>query len=370
MRHPGDGTLRRLVDEPAGVTDAERDHVAACPACLAELAAARHDAAAVGAALQAEPVTDLDASWRRLSAAVTTERPAAQPATVSRPGAATSRPGARRWRSRLRHPVVAGVGVAVLLAGGGAAAATDWFQAFRTEQVAPLSVTQADLVAIPDLSAYGDLAPVSEPRVRSVPDAAAAQEATGLVLPDVGTLPRGVTGAPTYQVADQVSAVFTYSAEEAARTAAEAGETLPAPPPGMDGARIRLSAGPGVAAVWQSGSGAPALLVGRAVAPTADSAGVDFATARDHLLSLPGLPADLAEQLRAFSEDGTLPIPVLSGAVESSTTEVGGNPATVLTDRDGLVSGVVWVSDGVMTAVAGTLDTDEVLAVARDLGGR
>ena len=44
----------------------------------------------------------------------------------------------------------------------------------------------------------------------------------------------------------------------------------------------------------------------------------------------PGLPDDLAAQLRGFSEDGTLPIPVLTGAVESSTTEVGGNPATVI----------------------------------------
>ena len=33
MRHPTEGTLRRLVDEPAGVTDANRRHVAECPDC-------------------------------------------------------------------------------------------------------------------------------------------------------------------------------------------------------------------------------------------------------------------------------------------------------------------------------------------------
>ena len=37
MRHPSEGVLRRLVDEPAGVTDADRSHVASCPTCLAEL---------------------------------------------------------------------------------------------------------------------------------------------------------------------------------------------------------------------------------------------------------------------------------------------------------------------------------------------
>src|SRR5687767_2797763 len=129
MRHPTDGTLRRLVDEPAGVTDADRDHVHGCPVCLSALAEAQRDAAAVGTALGSTPAPDLDAAWHRLSTAVTTEQ--GRPATAVSPG--TSAPP-RRWTSRLRSPVVAGVGVAVLLAGGGAAAATDWFQIFRTEQ--------------------------------------------------------------------------------------------------------------------------------------------------------------------------------------------------------------------------------------------
>ena len=53
--------------------------------------------------------------------------------------------------------------------------------------------------------------------------------------------------------------------------------------------------------------------------------------------------------------------------VTSSTADVGGVPATVLRSRDGTMAGVVWVKDGVVTAVAGTLSTDEVLSVARGL---
>ena len=37
MRHPSEGVLRRLVDEPAGVTDDDRAHVAGCPVCLRAL---------------------------------------------------------------------------------------------------------------------------------------------------------------------------------------------------------------------------------------------------------------------------------------------------------------------------------------------
>jgi hypothetical protein len=356
MRHPTDGTLRRLVDEPVGVADADREHVAGCPDCLAALAAVQHDASLAAAALDVEVDPDVDAAWHRLSSAVS--------AQGRRPAPASG----RRWRAALRSPVVAAVGVTALLAGAGAAAAADWLQIVRTEQVAPVTLTEADLVGLPDLSGYGDLQGLAEPDVHQVADAAAAEQETGLTVPQVSELPRGVTGEPTYQAGAQLSAVFTYSADKAARTAAEAGETLPPPPAGLDGSQFRLVAGPGVAAVWSADSGLPGLVVARAVAPTAYSSGVDFATARDYLLSLPGLPPAVATQLRAFSGDGTtLPLPVPAEEVTTSASDVDGVPATVFETRDRTMAGVVWVEDGTVTAVAGSLSTDEVLSVARGL---
>jgi hypothetical protein len=127
-------------------------------------------------------------------------------------------------------------------------------------------------------------------------------------------------------------------------------------------------AGPGVAEVWSQSTGVPTLVVGRAVAPTAFSSGAPFETVRDYLLSLPGLPPDLAAQLRTFTADGsTLPLLVPADRVTTSSADVGGRPATVLTSRDQTMAAVVWVDNGVVTAVAGALSADEVLAVARDL---
>jgi hypothetical protein len=140
-------------------------------------------------------------------------------------------------------------------------------------------------------------------------------------------------------------------------------------PAGLDGSQVRLTAGPGVAAVWSQTSGLPTLVVGRAVAPTASSSGVPFETVRDFLLSLPGLPEDVAAQLRTFTADGsTLPIPVPADLVETSQAEVDGLPATVLESRDQALAAVVWVEDGVVNLVGGALGTDEVLALARELG--
>jgi hypothetical protein len=358
MRHPTDGTLRRLLDEPAGVADDDRRHVADCPVCLSGLADAQDDAAVIGAALDVELETDLDAAWQRLSS---------QLAVEGRPRAAAATPG-RRWRAALRSPRVAAVAVVALLAGAGAAAAADWLQIFRAEQIAPIRVSQADLIKLPDLSSYGELDLIKVPEVREVDDAAAAEARTGLSVPEVSELPRGVTGAPTFQAGGQVVGVFTFSAEQAEAVAADSGERLPPPPSGLDGSRFRLAAGPGLAMVWSEGRGVPAMVVARAVAPTAESSGIPFETARDYLLTLPTLPEDVASQLRRFSGDGkTLPLPVPAEEVTSSEADVGGAPATVLTSRDGIMAGVVWVRDGIVNAVAGSLSADEVLSVAREL---
>ena len=367
MRHPTEGVLRRLLDEPAGVADRDRRHVAGCPQCLGQLEATREDAVLVGAAMAPEGVADVDvdAAWRRLSSAAL----GSEPERTAHPlAAAPARPRATGSRGLLRRPAAAALAVAAVLTGTGVAAAEGWLQIFRTEEVAPVSLSTADLIALPDLSAYGELEVTGDPDVREVPDAAAAEAATGLDVPEVTTLPRGVTGEPVHQAGGKVSASFTFSADRAARAAAEAGETLPPPPRGLDGSRVRLVAGPGVAQVWGSSAGVPALVVGRAVAPSAFSSGVPFETVRDYLLSLPGLPEDVAAELRTFTADGsTLPLPVPADEVTTSSVRVGGEPATVLTTRDRTLAAVVWVEDGVVTAVAGALDADEVLAIAREL---
>jgi len=361
MRHPTDGTLRRLLDEPAGVADADREHVAGCPECLSGLAAAQEDAALARAALAVELPTDVEAGWRRLSADLAAE---------GRGRTAATAPAPRRRRT-LRRPAVAVVGVVALLTGAGVAAAADWLQIFRTERIAPVTVTQSDLVVLPDLSAYGDVEVIEEVDVQEVADAATAEARSGLPAPQVRELPRGVTGRPTFQVGGRVRAVFTFSAEKAARAARAAGETLPPPPPGLDGSRFRLAAGPGLAAVWPEARGLPALVVARAVAPTAESSGIPFETARDYLLSLPGLPEEVATRLRELSGNGTtLPLPLPADQVRTSAADVGGAPATVFTSRDGTLAGVVWVDGGIVTAVAGSLSADEVLSVARGLRGR
>src|SRR5918997_212411 len=197
MRHPSEGVLRRLVDEPAGVPDADRAHVAGCPACLRALDTARTEA-------------------RLVRAPLTTP------------------------------PAVAALSAVLLMTGAGVAAANDWLPIFQTERVDPVEVTSTELVQLPDLSAYGDLEVTQEPGTEQVADAAAAQERTGLAVPEVAKLPEGVTGDPAYQAAGTVGATFYFLAETSAQAAAAEGGALPPLPAGLDGSSLRLEAGPGV----------------------------------------------------------------------------------------------------------------------------
>ncbi len=362
MRHPSEGTLRRLVDEPAGVSDADRRHVAACAQCAAALAAIGEDAVLVHAALATgSELLDPNEAWRGLCTAVRATEPARREMQRS-----AASPG--RSLRFLRRPLVAAAVVVAVLAGGGTAAANGWLEIFRTEQIAPVNLTTADLIALPDLSAYGDLVMTGGADLHGVPDAAAAAAQTGLAVPIVDDLPKGVSGDPVLQVVDKVSATFTFSASKAAAATGRAGGALPPMPPGLDGNQVMLVAGPGVAQVWSQQQGVPSLLVGRAVAPTAFSSGVPFETVRGYLLSLPGLPDRVAAQLRAFSADGsTLPLPVPADQVDTSSADVNGVSATVVTTKDRTMAAVVWAADGVVTAVAGPLDADEVLTIARNL---
>ncbi|MBM2615437.1 hypothetical protein JIG36_07645 [Actinoplanes sp. LDG1-06] len=345
MRHPSEGVLRRLVDEPAGVADADRSHVADCPICQGRLASVRRDAAFAADTLHIEVDPDVDAAWGRLDM--------------------DKSPRPRPWLRRTkRTPIIAGLAAVAVLAGASTAAAADWLQIFRTEKIAPVTVHQADLMAMPDLTSWGDVEITERPRIHAVTGQAAAEKETGLDLPDVTHLPRGVTGNPQYQAGRRITATFTFRAAKIRAFTSSA----PPMPPGLDGSRFRLTAGPGAAAVWDSNQGVPALIVARVVAPTAYSTGVPFATARDYLLSLSGLPADVAGQLRSFSADGrTLPLHVMPEELTSKPADVGGNPATLLTSTDEVLATVLWVDDGVVTLVAGSLSADEVLTVARGL---
>jgi len=370
MSHPTEGALRRALDDPASLPDADTRHVQQCTRCAAAVEAARNDRAVADQRLEPErsdPV-DVDRAWQRLVSSL------AEPGAAAAPMSAGD-PPSRARRGRGRGAALAAAGALIVVGGATAAAANDWVTIFHTETVVPVTVPASlavdDIVQLPDLSAFGRWQSATVPRLVPVNDAAAAQRRTGLAVPTLPTtldLPTGVTGEPRYEVVPRQTAVFTFSRQAAVRAATQLGQSLPPLPPGLEGTELRLQAGPAVVMTWTQDSGLPTMLVARAVAPSAATNGVALDTVRDALLSLPGVSPALAAQLRAVTGDGsTLPLPVPQDRFTTTSADVSGHQATVLTARDATVTAVVWVDDGMLTVVAGQLRSDELLTVARGL---
>ncbi len=154
MRHPTDGTLRRLMDEPAGVADADREHAAGCPVCLSRLAAAQEDAAAAGAAL------DVDLDRRR---GLGVAAPVARDRRRRRRGRRASGRIRRRWRTALRSPAVAASASSQCWSGPVPWPPPTGCRSSAPSGSRPVAITRADLVELPDLSAYGDLEVTERP---------------------------------------------------------------------------------------------------------------------------------------------------------------------------------------------------------------
>jgi hypothetical protein len=362
MKHLSDGALRRYVDEPDSLPDTQLDHLRHCGRCSAALTAEQQDAMAAETMMLSTsvPDPDVDAAWARLQ---TSLRASGSVPTTTVP---SDRPSLRS--KVLKAPVLAAAGALLMVGGATAAAANDWLPIFHTESIEPVSVNISDFTQLPDLSSFGRWELQTDPTLADVSDASAASSRTGIDVLTPTDLPTGVEGDPQLQVMDQQVATFTFSQRRAAAAAREAGASMPPLPADLDGATLRLELGPAVVQTWSQQSGAPTLIVAQVIAPSASSDGIALSTLRDALLSLPGLPDDVATELRAVMGDGTtLPLPVPVDEYTTTTAQVSGTPATVLTSRDQSLAGVVWLDGDVATVVAGPLDAQEVLSVADGL---
>jgi hypothetical protein len=372
MHHVSDPVLRRLVDEPLAVPDLARRHLADCHHCQAQRTEIAWDAALASRALSApENVADIDLEWillqDRLSGPDAARRPSIGP------------PG--RMPRRLAH-VSVGAGTAVLagVLAVGAAAAAVLTTVYAPTQVAPVRISASDLRAIENITGIGrlpsNLQPSGSMRLsfgelswttagppEQVSSIASAVAMTHLAFPTPVTLPSGVGAISRVEVQPRVTATVRFSQDAG---------------PGVAGSTLEITAGPAIAVQYGGTPGASnvtTLAIVAARRPVATSTGEGGAGGpttselETFVLSRPGLPADLAQEVRLLgSMDSVLPVPVPSGLWEEKE-HIGGAPAVLVTDPNGFASGVIWESsDGVVHAVGGLLDKEDVFGVAREIG--
>jgi len=368
LMHPAEGQLRRLVDEPLLVPDRTKAHVQSCQRCAGRLRSFAADAEAARRLLPVEPALAVD-SQAALAAVQRRLRTAGPASRIS-------------WRSRLPRclshpgrPAAAASAVVVLAVATGmatAVAGVHWTTIFAPATVAPVPVSRSELLALPHLSDFGSLTYAREPQLQRESTLGAAEAAAGVSLSLPSSLPRGVTGSPSFFWVPRWSATFTFSSARAQAAAQAQGVALPPLPAGFDGTQLRESVGPGVVVIYGTGQGSQALsdlptLVLMAVQPpTLDSTGATVAELEHYLLGLPFLPPGLASAIHQLGNPiTTLPIPVLPGLGQSQTTTVNGDQAVLFGGDSQLLSAVIWEHQGTVRVVGGLLDPGTVEALAR-----
>lgn len=366
MAHLNDGTLRRMIDDPEGTTGGDARHLETCADCESRLQAVSKDAFAISSLLA---VSDPNVNVARALQLVRSA-PEAQPRFGLR--LPVARPGSRPLVVAFAAATVAVALLIVAVAQGGVV--------FAPSSVTPVPVTLADMQALSQLSAYGTVTWTKQPQVQVATSAAEAATMSGLQAPKVASLPQGVSSSLTYVAMSQATAEFTFSAAKAAAAAASTGKALPQMPAGMDGVKLTVTVGPAVGEVYGnlkaptssdlSQANLPQLIVGKSSAPTAtsSSSSVTVKQLESYLLALPGISPELAAAIKAIGDPSTtLPIPVPIQYATSSKVQVQGVQGIALGDNTGVGSGVIWVKNGVVYAVAGTIKQSDAINIANNL---
>lgn len=362
MRHIDDGTLRRLQDEPLTITEAQRTHLTGCERCRARSAEIARTAESVSGHFTA-PAFDAETALTQLQARV--ERDHLQPVRTNR----VADNGMRRLRAWMAGPAAAVVLVGALVFTPAGSLAQAFMTIFQPTQVQAIPISLNELRGLPKLRKFGTVhmqKGVSASKVGSVSQASAS---TGMTVLAPASLPSDVPSTVTYGVEPGTTNTFTFSAAKAAAAAKKAGKTLPVMPAAIDGSTLQLTTYPAAIAVYGKSKGIPTLVIGQSRAPKVTASnGVTVKQLEDYLLSLPGVSPDLAASIRAIGDPtSTLPIPVPANLAQSQSVTVQGVQGVAVGDSTGLGSGVIWVKDGIIYGVGGTLPESQVIAIANSL---
>jgi hypothetical protein len=270
-------------------------------------------------------------------------------------------------------PAIAVLLAAVLLTGlGVSGVAQSLVRIFEPKQIVAVQVSPSDFAQTGALLDYGQVKWLPEPpKLQPLTDAAAAQAQSGLPVLTPASLPNGVSGPVSYGVVSHATGSLTFDAARLQTSAAKAGVHVSPMPSSIDGSTLVVNGGPALIEVWglsgtTGAANVPTLVIAQTRVPTVDSNGASTAQLEDYLLSQPGVPPELAAQVRAIKDPSTtLPIPIPKGLATTESVQVNGTSGLLI--KAVLGAGVVWVKNGVIYAVGGQLTPDQVLAIATSL---
>jgi len=212
---------------------------------------------------------------------------------------------------------------------------------------------------------------------RPVKTAADAQAVTGRAAVAPTYLPTGTPNQPIYYVSDAQKVDATIDLKTLRPALAANGVDGVLPPTG-DTATVHVDVP--TAAITSYGIN-PALAMSNSAAaanqkgivviamgtPSVDVQGLDVTALANTLASMPGVPPQLAAQLRSADLNHTLVIPVSDNQTVKNGTFINGNASTLIAQNDGSGAVALWFNRGILYIVAGTYDGNTIEKVAQSV---
>ena len=394
MSHLSSEVLRRYIDDPDVLLSYEKEHLLQCTRCRTQLDVYRNNARFSAETLAQNDTIDVaearQALAARLPSTASSESPYREPA---------ARPNRQEWMSRgvVRWATTAAaVAIFALLVTQTPLRtyAQNFLTIFQPHLFEPVGLTASDvskLRALPNLEAFGTMRGTPKPHFAEFSDIGAAQRASGMAIAQPTYLPPAVSKQRSYHVTKAVSASFTFSAAKARAFAQRKRVNVPAMTGALDGATMTASVGPVVVqvdgpqrrfSVHRARNHRPfevndrdlhsmptdTIVITQARAPKVVSSRATVAQIESYLLSMPGVPADLAAQIRGIrSLDQTVPVPFRIDKETAQKVDVQGAQGLLVGDNTGVGSGVMWQKNGTVYGVAGPFSASEILKVANSI---
>ncbi|MDB5059625.1 MAG: uncharacterized protein JWO59_3097 [Chloroflexi bacterium] len=376
MSHLAEGVLRRLYDEPFGVSAADHRHYENCAACKARYEAFVDDARSVASKFAASPArVDTARAFAVVQHRINTSaRPPGQSYAAGRAmplRAFTAQ--ARSWRAPLSAAALVAAVVGAVAVTPAGSMAKSLLTIFQPKTYEPIAMSTGDLQSLPDLTKFGTMSGPKNTTSLNVSSVAAAAAASGLHIRVPASLPAGVPSTVKYVVLKPNSATFTFSAAKVRAAAAHAGKAYVPMPAALDHSTLRLAVGPVVVATYGSATGAdlltvPSLVIVQAPEPVLASTGASVPEIERYLLSQPGVSEKLRAEIRAIGDPSTtLPIPIPINAVTADKVTIQGVQGLAIGDSTNLGSGVLWRKDGMVYVVAGAMPESKIMGIAASL---
>lgn len=398
-----DGLLRAVVDNEVDRDPDIAGHLESCPRCRERMQAMLQDRGCADAALQAlqpePPQVDAARARQRLAGMM-------QTADSNRLDTGESFVNSL-WNSRAARGAVAMLALVLLTTAFVAtpmrSLADGLFNRFEVQKFEAITVGMEDFSGLQTslllgamnadqealLDAAADLAEIEttfdhdnpENSLRPLESYDAARDAFG-TFKAPGNLPAGFSDTPTLAMTQAGSATVTVNTASANTIVEELNLSIDALPSATEMPEMVFEISvPSALLMHFEGTDDGHLAIAQLESPTLTTPeGLDMNALRDDVLALPGLSANLVDQLKAVEDwENTLIVPVPEGA-ETRDVTIDGDAGLLIEagafdgsqwgidfQIDGDASVVMWNEDGVLYLVAGTIDGDALVDVAESL---